>query len=132
MTDRRKYWDDELLDAVQRELNRTLPVDRPVMRLYNVIAAVEDGLGDSAALTRVDATMLRVQLRECCRDLAEAETAIQQVRELCQSAIDECLTDAQEAHDTGDDYYLSDAGVARAAMANRILRVLKEATDEPC
>lgn len=95
MTDRRPHWDDDLIKAVADVLEHD---DYIYATTHAVIAAVEDWLGPVEDMIR-DANAAQA-----------AEAKIQAVRQLCQSAIDES--------------YLTDASIARAGMANRILRIL--------
>jgi len=111
---RRPHWDDDLIDAV----SESIPYPFPEVVIYSVIAAVEDWqarrLGASAEqLNRIaDWQWMKVSIP--LWHWAQAEAAIQRVRQLCQSAIDES--------------YLTDASIARAGLANRILRALDGAS----
>ena len=107
MTQRRPHWDDELIDAVRYVYNLQMHYadeQEALDSIYDVIAVVEDWEKE----TFVSATAIVAERIE------KAETAIQRVRELCQSAIDES--------------YLTDASIARAGLANRILRALDGAS----
>ena len=123
MTQRRPHWDDELIDDVFRLMDRyAAGVFRGEKNhgtpTYDIIAAVEDWqarrLGASAEqLNRIaDWQWMKVSIP--LWHWAQAEAAIQRVRQLCQSAIDES--------------YLTDASIARAGLANRILRALDGAS----
>lgn len=112
MTERRAHWSGDLIAAVRSEIARARiynPLDGEV---YAVIAAVEDWhKAKRDSRVRTHSTECWRWHQECAEHMIEQQQSIiQRVRELCQSAIDES--------------YLSDASIARAAMANRILRAL--------
>jgi hypothetical protein len=110
MTARRLHWDDMLVNGI--------PIPDHVhlsdAELYAIIAAVEDWqarrLGASAEQLNKIADWQWMKVMIPLWHWAQAEAAIQRVRQLCQSAIDES--------------YLTDASIARAGLANRILRAL--------
>ena len=117
MTERRPHWDDELITAVCAAVANDhfyFTTDQ----VYDIIDVVEDWqarrLGASAEqLNRIaDWQWMKVSIP--LWHWAQAEAAIQRVRQLCQSAIDES--------------YLTDASIARAGLANRILRALDGAS----
>ena len=138
MTQRRPHWDDELIDDVFRLMDRyAAGVFRGEKNhgtpTFDTIAAVEDWQAQTASDT-VRHLVARAERAEAERDrlanqlvnevpdsylqmkarALSAEAAIERVRELCQSAIDES--------------YLTDASIARAGLADRILRALDGAS----
>ena len=82
MIERRPHWDDELFDAVIDGF-RITPYDDEV---YAVIAAVEDWHRDRW-------TGVCESPEEVVRELKQAQAAIQRVRELHRTVVDEVFTD---------------------------------------
>ena len=120
MTQRRPLWDADLFYAVYDAALKAYDdgLDGGAYDTLPIIAVVEDWqarrLGASAEqLNRIaDWQWMKVSIP--LWHWAQAEAAIQRVRQLCQSAIDES--------------YLTDASIARAGLANRILRALDGAS----
>lgn len=117
--ERRAHWDDDLIAAVGNAVGAIPDYDWSagsprdayrllqdlVRHLYGIIAVVEDWQASADRQSTIQrATMERNKA------IAERDAIRQRVGELCQSAIDES--------------HLSDASIARAAMAQRILLAL--------
>ena len=105
MTQRRPHWDADLCNAVYDAALKAYEdgLDGGAYDILPIIAVVEDWVLSQPIFA------LHVSRRA-----ARAEARIQAVRQLCQSAIDES--------------YLTDASIARAGLANRILRALDGAS----
>ena len=100
MTKRRPHWDDDLVDAVIREIGVLRPSPPPLANTaYAVIAAVEDWMDAN------DNPLPHV-LNECLQWLDAERAAIQRVREAVSHGFD--ITDA----DASD----FDYGYARALV----------------
>jgi rubrerythrin len=82
MTERRPQWDDDLIDTVRSHFYENGFVEE----VFGVIAAVEDWHRDRW-------TGVCESPEEVARELKQAQAAIQRVRELHRTVVDEVFTD---------------------------------------